>query len=137
MIGELAVTDEEMARHAREQYREAGIPTIESDPVIATYLAEGEGLLGYRPNASLGRVDEATSARVHDEGPLYVTDRRLVHHVAGAVQHAPGRVCNVVRLPTWRPAHRLTFSPNARPACPSIGRLRTRCAPWQAPVLAR
>ncbi len=79
MIGELTPTDEEEARRAREQYREVGIPMIESDALIAPHLAAGEQLLGYRPQASLGRVDEATRAAVRDEGPLYVTDRRIVH----------------------------------------------------------
>lgn len=79
VIGELAPTDEEAARQARERYREVGLPMIESDAIIAPYLAVGEKLVGYRPNAGLGRVDESTRAAVRDEGPLYVTDRRIVH----------------------------------------------------------
>ena len=72
-------TDEEQARKAREQYREAGLPLIEADETIAPLLAQGEHVIGCWEQATLSRVDEATQSTVHDKGVLYVTNRRLVH----------------------------------------------------------
>jgi hypothetical protein len=77
--GEGEPTDEEAARHARNQYRQSGIPPLEPDVVVALHLAEGEQLLGVRARASLGRIDEALQAAVRNEGSLYVTNRRLLH----------------------------------------------------------
>ena len=71
--------DEEAARLAREQYREAGVPLLDADPLIAPYLTDGEHLLGCRETATVARVDEAGQAAVRAAGPLYVTDRRLLH----------------------------------------------------------
>ena len=71
--------DEDAARLAREQYREAGIPLLEVDPLVGPYLAEGEHLLGCRERAVLARVDESGQSAVRDEGALYVTDQRLLH----------------------------------------------------------
>lgn len=77
--GEGQPTDEEAARHARDQYRESGIPPLEPDAELAAHLVEDEHLLGIRERASLGRIDEALQAAVRDEGSLYVTNRRLLH----------------------------------------------------------
>jgi hypothetical protein len=72
-------TDEEAARHAREQYRSAGIPLMATDAEAAPHLADDERVLGMRAQADLGRLDEATRATVRHSGRLYVTDRRLLH----------------------------------------------------------
>ena len=71
--------DEEAARLARDQYREAGIPLLDADPLVGPYLTDGEHLLGCRETATLARVDEAGQAAIRADGPLYVTDRRLLH----------------------------------------------------------
>jgi hypothetical protein len=73
------VTDEEQARLAREQYRESGIPTIDADDGVAEHLARDERVLGSREMASLARVDDTSHGTVRDDGPLYVTNQRLLH----------------------------------------------------------
>ena len=74
-------SDEQLALQAREQYRESGIPEIETDAVVAPLMQEGERLLSWRAVAVVRRVDvdEEGRAIVSAEGPLYVTDRRLLH----------------------------------------------------------
>jgi hypothetical protein len=72
-------TDEEAARVAREQYREAGLPLIDADATISAYLGQGEHVIGWRERATLARVVETGHAPVQEEGSLYITDRRLVH----------------------------------------------------------
>ena len=74
-------TDEDLALRAREHYRESGIPEIEADGVVSARVEDGERVLGMRASATVRRVDveEDTRAVVSTEGPLYVTDRRLLH----------------------------------------------------------
>ncbi len=76
-----AATDEQLALRAREQYRESGIPAIAPDPFIARHLRRGEQVFGMREGAVIGRIDVEDDARavVRETGPLYVTDRRLLH----------------------------------------------------------
>ncbi len=79
------ITDEEAARQARELYRDTGIPPLAPDRDVEPYLADGEVLLGVRPEAVLGRLGEAGQGVVRAEGRLFVTDRRLLHLGAEAV----------------------------------------------------
>jgi hypothetical protein len=78
-VGASVDADEQAARHAREQYREAGIPLIDPDTTVVPFLADGEQVLGSRPDAAIARVEEATDGAIRDLGPLYVTTRRLLH----------------------------------------------------------
>ena len=73
--------DEQLAVHAREQYRESGIPEMATDAVVAAHLEVDEHLLCSRARAVVRRVeiDEESRAVVTAEGPLYVTNRRLLH----------------------------------------------------------
>ena len=73
------ITDEAAARAARTRYREEGLPVLPADAGVAPHLMSGEQVLGWRPEASLGRVDEATHVLAHDGGPAYVTSHRLLH----------------------------------------------------------
>ena len=73
------LTDEEAARHARERYREHGLPTLEADAVVGPHLQADERVLGYRADAALARVDDATTTAPREFGPLYVTSTRLLH----------------------------------------------------------
>lgn len=74
-------SDEQLALRAREQYRESGIPEMPSDAVVAAYLEVDEHLLCSRAMAVVRRVevDEDSRAVVSAQGPLYVTNRRLLH----------------------------------------------------------
>ena len=74
-----ALTDEEQARRAREQYRERGIPQLAPDSTIAPHLEPGERVVGMRAEAGVARVDEESHSAVRDDGPLYVTSTRLLH----------------------------------------------------------
>jgi len=73
------LTDEEAARHARERYREHGLPTLEADAEVGPHLQADERVLGYRADAALARVDDATTTAPREFGPLYVTSTRLLH----------------------------------------------------------
>jgi hypothetical protein len=74
-----AITDEEQARRAREQYRDRGIPHLVPDEVVAPHLEAAERVLGTRSRATVARVDDESRSAVRDEGPLYVTSSRLLH----------------------------------------------------------
>lgn len=74
-----ALTDEQQARRAREEYREQGIPELAPDPTVAPHLESQERVLGARSEASVARIDEGTHGAVRDEGPIYVTSARLLH----------------------------------------------------------
>jgi hypothetical protein len=74
-----ALTDEQEARSAREHYRETGLPNVDADSHVAPHLGRDERVLGGRAHAGLARIDETTHQAIRDEGPLYVTNRRLLH----------------------------------------------------------
>ena len=76
-----APSDEQLALHAREQYRESGIPEIEPDALVAAHLDGDERLLWSAGQAIVRRVEIGEDSRtvVSEEGPLYVTDSRLLH----------------------------------------------------------
>lgn len=71
--------DEEEALRSRERYRTSGIPSLAPDVRIGPHLGPDELVLGTRSDASVRRVDEDMRLVVRDEGPIYVTDRRLIH----------------------------------------------------------
>jgi hypothetical protein len=77
----VAESDEQLALRAREQYRESGIPIIPADEFVSGRLEEGEHVLTSRDAVVLRRVDveDTAHAVVRDQGPLYVTDHRLMH----------------------------------------------------------
>lgn len=74
-------SDEQLALRAREQYRESGIPDIPAEEHVLAHLELGERLLASRDAAIVRRIDVEADGRVviSEEGPLYVTDRRLIH----------------------------------------------------------
>ena len=76
-----STSDEQLALRAREQYKESGIPVIEADEVVAPHLDPDERVLWTSSAAVLRRVDVDDDRHpvLREEGPLYVTDRRLLH----------------------------------------------------------
>jgi hypothetical protein len=74
-------SDDQLALRAREQYRETGVPSIAADEFVAPHLEPGEHVLMSRAEVILRRVDvdDLSRAVVRDQGPLYITDRRLMH----------------------------------------------------------
>lgn len=76
-----ANTDEQLALRAREQYRESGVPRVAADAFVTPHLKRGEHVLSSREVATLRRVEIVEDGRavVSEQGPLYVTDRRLLH----------------------------------------------------------
>jgi len=74
-------SDDQLALRAREQYRETGVPHIAADEFVAPHLEPGEHVLMCRGDVVLRRVDvdDLSRAVVRDQGPLYITDRRLMH----------------------------------------------------------
>ena len=76
-----ATTDEQLALRAREQYRLSGIPEIAADALVSAHLQRDERVLYMREAAVIRRVDVEGGARavLLAEGPLYITDRRLLH----------------------------------------------------------
>ena len=76
-----SASDEQLALRAREHYKESGVPEVAADDTIAPLLDRQERVLGGPDMAILRRVDveEDTRAVLREEGPLYVTDHRLVH----------------------------------------------------------
>lgn len=76
-----AVSDEQLALRAREQYKESGIPAITADDSVAPYLEPDERLLWTCDLAIVRRVDVDDEGRgvVTEQGSLYVTDHRLLH----------------------------------------------------------
>ena len=55
------------------------MPVLETDPTLASYLADGETVAARRQEAALGRIDQATGAVAQATGTLYLTNRRLLH----------------------------------------------------------
>jgi hypothetical protein len=78
-LPDLGTTDEEAAREARDRYRESGIPALKADELVGRHLDVDERVLGVRAEATMARIDETSKAAVRDDGPLYITDRRLLH----------------------------------------------------------
>jgi hypothetical protein len=73
-------TDEEEALRARSRYRRSGIPALDPDPSVGPLLHPDERVFGLRDRAVVRRIEIEQDLRsvVSEEGPLYVTDRRLL-----------------------------------------------------------
>jgi hypothetical protein len=78
MDAALAEHDAREAEIAREQYRTSGLPDITPDAAVMPQLARGETVVAIRASATVDRHDAAGQAEAVS-GPLYVTNRRLLH----------------------------------------------------------
>jgi hypothetical protein len=73
-----AEADDAAAREARERYLRDGIPAIEPDPAIATYLHGGERVYAHRSSARFEEREAASEAVERSGGSLYLTSVRLI-----------------------------------------------------------